>query len=638
MAIVKMKKIILAAPQNERDDILNMLQSKGSVQIMDLKEDLADAEGVEYFKEVKSVAQTEIDYNRVKFAYEFLKVHNTKKKGLLEKREVIPKEEFDLFDTKIDWENIYNQCKELEESINSNKSKKSKTASLMEQYTDWVNLDVSDDMLNSIKKVSYFMGTISKKYETELYEELKSTFSDTYIEKVSEKKQDMNLFIFCHVDDKSNISDMLKKYGFSKANVDLKLTPADQIKQLNEQSLALDSEINELTGKAKKLSENIKDIEKMYDYMVSRMDRGNAIAKLAKTEKTFILQGWISEDSAKETKELMVKNFKDIYVEFEESSEEDSPPIILKNNAFNEPFEAITSMYALPLPTEVDPTAVLAPFYLLFFGMMAGDIGYGLVLLLVTLFALKFVDIEGESRKLVKLLFYCSIPTIFFGWVFGGFFGDAIKVKPLWLNPVDDPMSVLYVSLAIGIVHLFTGLGVKAYGLIKNGKVLDAVFDVFTWYVLLSALIWLLLGGGTIAKVLAIIGAAGLLLTQGRGNDSFVGKFFGGIYGLYGVTSYIGDVLSYSRLLALGLATGLIGSSFNLLIRLLGGGVVAMIAGPVIFVAGHTFNLLIGMLGTFVHTCRLEYLEFFGKFYEGGGKAFEPLKISTKFIKVSTER
>jgi V/A-type H+-transporting ATPase subunit I len=274
---------------------------------------------------------------------------------------------------------------------------------------------------------------------------------------------------------------------------------------------------------------------------------------------------------------------------------------------------------------------------MLFFGMMAGDVGYGLMMLAVSVFALKFMDIEGDARKIVKVILYCSIPTIMFGFVFGGFFGDAIKIKPLWLNPMDDPMKVLYLSVGFGVIHLFTGLGVKAYMLIKSGKLLDAIFDVFFWYMLLIGLIWLLLGGSAVAKYMAIAGAIGLLATQGRANASIAGKIFGGIYGLYGVTSYIGDVLSYSRLLALGLATSLIGSSFNMLIKLMGNSPLAIIFGIFIFLGGHTFNFLIGMLGTFVHTCRLEYLEFFGKFYEGGGKAFQPLKISSKFIKVKTE-
>lgn len=638
MAIVKMKKITAAAPQSQRDDILDVLQSNGCVQLIDLKDKLEELDGIGYFKESKSVSQTEINYNRIKFTYEFLKQYNTQKGGLFAKREVISKEEFDSLESVINWESIYMECKEIEDAINLNKNKKGKVISLIEQYGQWTELDVSDKELHALKNVSYFIGTVAKKYESQLFEELNKDFNSVYIEKISEKQQDMNVFILCHKSESHNVFESLKKYGFTKVSLDLSDTPKDQIRNLNKQSEELDIELKTLKEKAENVSKNIKNIEKIYDYVSNKLEVERAVSKLAKTEKTFILQGWMPESSEGTIINVIEKNFKDAFVTVEEASEDDVPPVALKNNKLAEPFEVITSMYALPLPTEVDPTPVLAPFYLLFFGMMAGDIGYGIVMFLVTFFALKYIDLGNEANKIVRLLMYCSIPTIFFGWVFGGFFGDAIKITPLWVNPVDKPMSVLYLSVAIGIVHLFTGLGVKAYMLIRDGKILDAIYDVFFWYALLSGLIWLLLGGGAIPKYIAIVGAVGLLLTQGRGNATIVGKFFGGVYGLYGVTSYIGDVLSYSRLLALGLATGLIGSSFNLLIHLLGKGAFAVIFGIVIFLAGHTFNFLIGMLGTFVHTCRLEYLEFFGKFYEGGGKAFNPLRISTKFIKVNTER
>ncbi|WDU84556.1 V-type ATPase 116kDa subunit family protein [Caloramator sp. Dgby_cultured_2] len=371
----------------------------------------------------------------------------------------------------------------------------------------------------------------------------------------------------------------------------------------------------------------------MYDYFYSKLQLEQAKSKLVLTKKTAVLTGWIPEDKVDVVKENVQNKFKHVFIEVEDAEFENAP-VLLKNNWLSEPFEVVTSMYALPKPTEIDPTPILTPFFLLFFGMMMADVGYGILMFLVGILGLKFTNIEGDLKKLLKLILYCSIPTIAFGLLYGSFFGGIIKLKPLWVDPVNEPMEILKWSIIFGIVHLYVGLGTKAYMLIKNGKVLDAFFDVGAWYLLLSGLIWMFLGGGTIAKVLAILGALIILLTHGRENKTIVGKFFGGFYSLYGVTGYLGDALSYSRLLALGLASGLIGWSFNLLISLLGKGMVVYIFGPLIFIAGHTFNFLIGILGTYVHTSRLQYLEFFGKFYEGGGKAFEPLKIKTKFIKV----
>lgn len=643
MAVVRMKKIMIAAPQYQRDSIIDNLQLNGSVQIESIKDEDLSIEGVEGYKASNSYAQAESDYNNIKFTYEFLSRFVKKKKNLFEKKEVVSLDDFKDVECNFCWQDVYEKCRSLESSINLNLSKKAKDLSQIEQYNEWLNLDICSDDLEGLKSTSYFIGCVSDKVKDELLKELENTVKDSYVELISQKKQDINIFVLCHKEHSVQTSEVLKKYGFSKTNIDLALRPEAKITQLQNEVNELDSGYEKLASEALKLSSDLKEIEEAYDYISCKLDKESSMLNLAKTKKTFVLEGWVPDDDAESLKKMLEDKYDDAYISLEKPTEDEIPPIKLKNSKFIEPFEMITSLYALPKYDEVDPTTILTPFYLLFFGMMAGDIGYGLVMLVGSAIALKFMDLEGDSRKLMKVLFYCSFPTMLFGWLFGGFFGDAIKIKPGWVNPVDNTMLVLVVCLGIGIIHLFTGLGVKAYWLIKNHKAWDAVFDVFFWYIFLSGLIWLLISsvaslpGATAAKYGAIAGGIGLLLTQGRSYSSIIGKFFGGVYGLYGVTSYIGDILSYSRLLALGLATGLIASSLNLLIKLLGGGVVAAIAGPVIFLVGHTFNFLIGMLGTFVHTCRLEYLEFFGKFYEGGGIAFQPLKIKTKFINVKTE-
>lgn len=282
--------------------------------------------------------------------------------------------------------------------------------------------------------------------------------------------------------------------------------------------------------------------------------------------------------------------------------------------------------------------------------MMLSDAGYGLLILIGSTLAIKFFNLNKNTKKFMRLFASISISTIIWGILYGSYFGDAPTlfvssgIKPVWLDPSKDPMSVLVIAMTMGIIHIFTGLGIKAYELIKNGKPWDALFDVGFWYATVGGAVLLLVssslnmpGLGTAAKYILIAGAAGLILTQGRSNKNIVGKIAGGLFGLYGITGYLGDILSYSRLLALGLATGLIGSSFNLIIKLLGKGIGAVIAGILIFVCGHIFNLAINALGAYVHACRLQYLEFFGKFYTGGGKAFKPFKSKNKYINVIKE-
>ncbi|CCC58069.1 V-type ATP synthase subunit I [Caloramator australicus] len=629
MAIVKMKKLNLACAKEDKEKILKLLQKLGVVQIVDLKDKLEDTD---YEKE-KPSNEVEYEFAKVKFTYEFLKQYSEEKKGIFTPKNVLSFEEFERLDSHLDWEEYYKAAKFIEESMNTNRTKKGKVLSLIDQYSNWVNLDVSEAELKSLKNVAYFIGTVNKKYKEQLLIELNETFKEIYIETIFEKQNDVNILVLAHKDKFNEVSEVLKKYGFAKTNLEFDKTPKEKILELNKEIESLEEEYQKLIERAKEAAKNIEDVEKIYDYFYSKLQLEQAKSKLVLTKKTAVLTGWIPEDKVDVVKENVQNKFKHVFIEVEDAEFENAP-VLLKNNWLSEPFEVVTSMYALPKPTEIDPTPILTPFFLLFFGMMMADVGYGILMFLVGILGLKFTNIEGDLKKLLKLILYCSIPTIAFGLLYGSFFGGIIKLKPLWVDPVNEPMEILKWSIIFGIVHLYVGLGTKAYMLIKNGKVLDAFFDVGAWYLLLSGLIWMFLGGGTIAKVLAILGALIILLTHGRENKTIVGKFFGGFYSLYGVTGYLGDALSYSRLLALGLASGLIGWSFNLLISLLGKGVVVYIFGPLIFIAGHTFNFLIGILGTYVHTSRLQYLEFFGKFYEGGGKAFEPLKIKTKFIKV----
>lgn len=633
MAIVKMNKITIAAPQSQREDILNSIQADESIHIVDLSQTEMEFEGVDFFKENNVVSETEMEFNQVKAAYEFLKNYGPKRGGLLAKKEVLSKEEFDALGDKINWKKIYTDCREIEEGLSLCKSNKSKIISLLEQYSLWVNLDVTSSVLERMKKVSYFIGAINSKYESNLFEDLNNEFGDIYIERISEKQQDINFFILCHGNDIQGVSEILKKYGFSRTNIDISILPSEKVNKLKDDNIQLDEEVKVLNERAVSLSQGIEDIEKIYDYYSVKLEKEMSISKLMKTNETFILKGWIFEDKAEEIQSRLDKEFKDIYILIEEPDEDEEYPIALKNNSFVEPFETITALYSLPNQSEIDPTPVIAPFFMFFFGMMMADIGYGLVMAAVATFALKFVELNDGTRKMIKLLLYCSVPTIIFGFLYGSFFGGIIPLTPIWIDPVNKPMDVLVWSMIFGLVHLFAGLGVKGYMLIKAGKILDAIFDVLFWYGLIIGLILLFVIGGQFPKILSIVSAIGLVATQGRSNESIVGKFFGGLYGLYGITGYLGDTLSYSRLLALGLATGLIGWAFNLLVHMFSGPLL-YIVGPLIFVFGHSFNFLIGLLGTFVHTCRLQYLEFFGKFYEGGGKPFSPLKINTRFINI----
>ena len=297
-------------------------------------------------------------------------------------------------------------------------------------------------------------------------------------------------------------------------------------------------------------------------------------------------------------------------------------------------------MYSFPKYNELDPTPFLVPFYLIFFGMMVADVGYGLIVLIASMLALKALNLDEDKRNFAKFFLFLSIPTIAFGLMYGSFFGDLIKFKGL-IDPARDVNTVLILSLVLGIIQIFVGLGLKAYTLIKLGKPLDAFYDVGSWVITLVSIGVMALGPmfglpkivTTIAMVTMIFGMIVIVLTGGRSEESKGARIGQGIYSLYGITGYIGDLVSYTRLMALGLAGGSIAGALNLLIGQMPG-IAAIVIGPILFILAHTFNLLLSLLGAYVHTARLQYVEYFSKFYEGGGKPFTPFKTSDKYVKI----
>jgi V/A-type H+-transporting ATPase subunit I len=306
MAIVKMLKLTLAAPQAERDGILHLLQQKGSVQLVDLTEKLLtenedvsnEFHGAAGYESTTILSQAENDYNSIKFTYEFLEDYSDRKKGMLDRRQILKREEFDKLEENIDWKAAAEQCRALEEALNNNKSKKTKLLSQLEQYKNWCRLDVSISELDSMKNAAYFLGTVSRRYEEQLHSDFKDLPYDVYVENVGEKQQDINIFVLCHISEANQISDILKKYGFSRLNLDISEMPSKQIDILNDELNALEVEHSNFTEQAVSLAKGIEDIEKVFDYKQACLDRQKAVLNLVKTGKTFVLGGSSSSEGS----------------------------------------------------------------------------------------------------------------------------------------------------------------------------------------------------------------------------------------------------------------------------------------------------------------------------------------------------
>ena len=403
------------------------------------------------------------------------------------------------------------------------------------------------------------------------------------------------------------------------------------------------------------------------DYYTMRAEKYGVLNGLMQSKRVFFITGYVPADKASGLEKLLSDRY-EVVVEFSEPEDEDDVPVLLHNNGFAAPVEGVIESYSLPGKGELDPSMVVALFYYVLFGLMLSDAAYGLIMIAGTAYCLKkFKNMEEGMKKFMKMFMYCGISTTFWGFMFGSFFGDAVNViattffnrpdirlAPLWFEPVSLPMKMLVFSFLLGIIHLFTGLGIKFYSCLKGGSLMDGIYDAIFWYMLVGGGILYLLtmsmftemlgltftlpaAVGTVAAVLAMVGLVGIILTSGRESKSWFKRILKGLYGAYGVTSYLSDILSYSRLLALGLATGVISTVFNKMGSMLGNSIPGVIVFILVFLIGHSLNLAINALGAYVHTNRLQFVEFFGKFYEGGGRKFEPFAIHTKYYKVKED-
>ncbi len=460
------------------------------------------------------------------------------------------------------------------------------------------------------------------------------------------------VFLLCARAQADALAEALRTLGFARpAQLTTKI-PRDKIADRTARIEAHEKEIEAAADEIVSLADRREALELTADYFLARAEQNRTVGLLDQTEHAFRLRGYLPEREVPLFRKRLEEAFA-VSVESEPADEE-LAPVKLRNNAFCYPAETITEMYALPTAQDIDPTPITSFFYYFFFGMMLADAGYGLLLALGSWFLMHKCRPETAMRRNLKLFFYCGVSTTLWGLVFGSFFGDAVAVisehffghrvaLPALLDPMNgDAVQLLILSILLGFVQILVGLGTKFYILWKNGERLSAVFDVGFWITTLLGIALFVLGMTLlppvkiVGAVLAIASAVGLVATQGRSAKGVM-KLFSGLASLYDITGYVSDLLSFSRLMALGLTSAAMAAVFNLLGTMAGKGVVGLLVLLIIFPVGHAVNFGLNALGAYVHTLRLQYVELFSKFYEGGGRAFKPFAIPSKYVRIKEE-
>ena len=637
MAIVKMKKFKLFALEKDRKSLLKELQKFSYVHFVKTKEDDESLKEIELNQDMTIIKEKSQKVKWMLNYFSKLFPKETKKEidesSIKETLFVLLEQQASKYDFSNDYENLAN----ISEEIDSNKEEIANLETYRKELSKWLNIKESLGNLKAFKTAKFFLGTVAKKNFEPLKDKLRN-FEHTYIEEISDESSQINIMLLTSNTEEKELKNELKTYSFTETNFNFDTSFTEEYEKTKSREEELKKANEKLKEKVEKLLKLIPKLLIQKEYLDNALMRETVVSNFKATDTVNVIEGYIPLDMEEEFKKIINKNSnKSNYLEITEVDKDDEEvPILLKNSGITGLFASITQMYALPRYNEIDPTAILSIFYWIFFGMMVADFAYGLILFILSGLALMIGKFDENKRKFLKFFFALSFSTMIWGLLYGSAFGDLIKLPTQVLDSSKDFMSIFILSIIFGAIHLVIALGIKAYILIKNGHFMDVIYDVFLWYLTLTSLIILLLAGRfglseftkNIFIACAVIGMLGIVVFGARDAKTLVGRIGGGLYSLYGITSYIGDFVSYLRLMALGLAGGFIASAINIIVKMLvSKGILGIILGVVVFTLGQSFNIFLSFLSSYVHTSRLTYVEFFSKFYEGGGKAFKKFRV-----------
>ena len=644
MAILKMKKLRICGVSEEQTQLIRQLQLLGSVEI-GAPCALTDTQGVQVFcagdgKSADALLRTSA---RLTSALETLKHYETKKGGLFAARpEKTIGELFsdEAYAAALDTAQAVLDAQDARSRL---AAEKSRLTAVRESFVPWQQLPLPLETLGT-QHTRILLGTVPAQTDLEaLRARVFEAADEVQLEQISADQQSLYLLVFVHKCAAEAVGAALREAGFALTTFDgVQGTAAENIRRTDEAIAACEQQDAEKLAELTALAAQKPALQLAFDRCTQEISKAQAADRLVHSEKTFCLGGWVPcEDVGK--LEALLSGFCCAW-ELTDPAPEEYPdvPVKLKNNKLTWPLNMVTEMYSLPAYDGVDPNPLMAPFFILFYGIMMADMGYGLLMILASIIITKKSRPKGTSGQMFGLMFSCGISTFLMGALTGGFFGDFLpqlvgiidpdttfKALPSLFTPLDDTITILIGAMALGFVQIVTGMAISFVEKIKKGPVMDAIWEELTWWVVFAGIACMALG---VTNIVLYVGLAMVVVGSGWSAKGFgkVTAIFGSVYNH--VTGYFGDILSYSRLMTLMLAGSVIASVFNTL---------GAIPGNVVFfllvsVAGNGLNFALNLLSCYVHDLRLQCLEYFGKFYQDGGKPFEPLAINTKYVDIQS--
>jgi V/A-type H+-transporting ATPase subunit I len=648
MAISSMTKILIACHKSQASELLETLQQSGICQILNAEEAMVSKHYPDLATAGEKPRQLEEKLNLVSKSIAFLRQYADTPKGLtaaLAPRVVIDKNRYDsvIKDSKIN--ELINSALEVESAIDKLHSEIENIQNTLTRLRPWSALDINVEELAALEKTTCLAGLLPVNKLDNVTEALSKL--DAAIEQVGTAGTQVAVLVVSLKDKTSEIQKLLRSADFESVSFDgLSGTVSDLMSENNEKLQTAQQELKKLQIKAKDLARDFVKLEILYDHYSNLLNREQTAGDCPATERTVIFEGWVRKKNYHQLEQI-VAHFEAAQVSQIELSEGEEIPVEIENKSLVRPFEVVTRLYGMPQHFNIDPTAFLAPFFAVFFGMCIADAGYGLLML--ALLAIFIIKMQGD-KKLLYMLALCAVAAVIVGVLTGGWFGDGIqKFVPslipardriMWFDPFKNPMLFFGMAIGLGYFQLITGLVIAFFHNIRQKDFIAAICDQLTWIIMLNSIV--LFGaskGGVIPSELgkvfgctALIPAVMIFLFSHR--EGGIGARLGmGFYNLFSSVFYLGDVLSYLRLMALGMVGAGLAMAINVIAKISGEiPLVGFIVTITILIGGHIFNMLLAILSAFVHTLRLQYVEFFPKFLVGGGRQFKPLTKQYEYI------
>ncbi|MHC4423974.1 MAG: V-type ATP synthase subunit I [Planctomycetota bacterium] len=643
-----MAKVIIVTHRSQASELLELLQREGICQILNAEEAMVSKDWPELGTTAERPRDIEELLNRLTKCIAFLKGYEAPKKSLaavLAPRTVVDEQSYNSVVSDSEVLKIIEQCEQTQAGLQQHEGDCENLCGVLEELRPWASLETPVEQISQLQQTTCLTGLISDRQFEQIVEQLSE--AGAVIEKVGTANNKYACLIVCLNADVSDVQKLLRSAEFEQVGFEpMTGTVAELIKQHNEKLNETRKLLQQEYEKARQLSAHLLKLEILCDHYSNLLSREQTKSIAPATERTVILEGWVKRNDF-DRLEKAVSEFGASSLSKIEPAEGEEIPVEIENKNVVKPFEVITRLYGMPKHFEVDPTAFLAPFFAVFFGLCLTDAGYGLIILAISIYFIR--KLQGD-KKLMWMLVICSVATVVAGALMGGWFGDAIqkfipalgpaRQKMMWFDPMQYPLRFFTLSLVLGYIQIMAGLLIAFIHDLKRKLYIGAVCDRLSWLVMLNSVVaFALAKSGKLPAELsplfgysAMLSASVIFLFSHR--EGGLGSRLGmGFYNLFSALFYIGDVLSYLRLMALGLVTAGLAMAVNQIAELAYElPFIGVMIAILILVGGHLFNLGINALGAFVHTLRLQYAEFFPKFFEGGGKSFEPLGKSYKHI------